>query len=428
MSIPLFYDDRNIYWVFDTFGKERVEEYLHGGKFDEKHINDVMEVSSNRLWPTYDRVLTQLILPHIDLSKHPKILQDFLYPSGVGVREYVLEHAPHQSSVIGASFKNLDARTLMLMWDLNNISQHTAKGFDAAGAIDVLTDDEVFEQTLQNVDNPEIFTPILFNAVHSPWSTLDNLATVLKYAPKEIVTERLADLICDAAVKTPSNWPNAQHRRAENMIGVLLPYVTETVLEEWIANDHMAAKIVKDHQDPNKTFKALYFDEKPRRSFDGFDQAYYDSRVSTGGHYPCTYGNGDFDKNPIADRKEVRDGLIEDIVSVIVKIYEDTGIAGVQDAINSQQLTSEQINAGLYHALNKGIPMLANIALKHIDWDNQFAKESLRLALGPTSSNSKQAMVQQMIVKKEAKEQNGRLSAEIAHIVEQNTTAHTRKI
>lgn len=428
MSIPLFYDDRNIYWVFDTFGKERVEEYLHSGKFDDKHINDVMEVSSNPFWPTYDRVLTQLVLPYIDLSKHPKIVQDFLYPSGIGVREYVLEHAPHQSSVIGPSFKNLDARTLMLMWDLNNISQHTAKGFDAAGAIDVLTDDEVFERTLQNVDNPEIFIPILFNAAHSPWSNLDNLVTVLKYAPENIIQERLAELICDAARKTSPNWPNIRQRSPEHLVGALLPYVTETVLQEWTQNDHMAAEIVKLYQDPNKPFEALYFDEKLRHSFDGFDQAYNDSRVSTGGHYPCTYGNGDFDKNPIADRKEVREGLIEDIVSVIAEIYENKGIAGVQDAINAQQLSGEQINAGLYHALNKGIPMLANVALKHIDWNNQFAKESLRLALGPTSSNSKQAMVQQMIVKKEAKEQNGRLSAEIAYIVEHNTTAHTRKM
>lgn len=427
MSIPLFYDDRNIYWVFDTFGKERVEEYLHSGKFDTNHINEVMEVSSNPYWPTYDRVLTQLVLPHVDLNKNPKIVQDFLYPSGVGVREYVLEHAPHQSSVIGPSFNTVDPRIWMLMWDLDNISQYTAKGFDAAGAIDVLADDDVFERTLQNVSRPEMFTPILFNAVYSPWSTLEHLATVLKYAPEDILQERLAELICDAARKTDLLWPNAQQRCAEHMVGALLPYVKDSVLDEWVKNDHMAAEIIKLYQDPDRPFKAHDPDVKLRHSFDGFDQAYNDSRVRTGGHYPCS--PGEYAKtDPIADRKELRQERIDEIVSVIAEIYEHKGIAGVQDAINSQQLTSEHINAGLYHALNNGIPMLANIALKHIDWDNQFAKESLRLALGATSSNSKQAMVQQMIVKKEAQELNGRLSATIAHIVEQNTTAHTRKM
>lgn len=100
----------------------------------------------------------------------------------------------------------------------------------------------------------------------------------------------------------------------------------------------------------------------------------------------------------------------------------------MQDAITAGQLSSEQINAGLYHALNVGIPMLANVALKHVDWDNQFAKESLRLALGPTSSNTKQAMVQQMIVKKEAQELNQRLSSQIAHLVDRDTTEHARKM
>ena len=427
MSIPLFYDDRNIYWVFDTFGKERVEEYLHNGKFDAKHINDVMEASSNRFWPTYDRVLTQLVLPYVDLQQNPNILPDFLHPSGIGVREYVLEHAPHQSSVIGPSFKNLDARVLFLMWDLENISQHTANGFDAEGAIDVLTDDKVFEQTLQNVPSPEMFVPILFNAVYSPWSTPENLATVLKYAPKDIFQEHLAELICDAARKTEPYWPNAQHRSAEQMVGALLPYVQDSVLAEWIKNDHIAAQMIQLHQHPEYPFEALRPGEHLRHTFDGFDQAYNDYCGNTVRHYPCTIGWDD-GKHPIVDRKEIREGLIEDIVSVVSEIYEQKGISGVQDAITSGQLNSEQINAGLYHALNQGIPMLANVALKHVNWDNQFAKESLRLALGATSSNTKQAMVQQMIVKKEAKELNGRLSATIAHIVEHNTTAHTRKM
>lgn len=426
MSIPLFYDDRNIYWVFDTFGKERVEEYLHSGKFDTNHINDVMEVSSNPYWPTYDRVLTQLVLPHVDLSKNPKILQDFLYPSGIGVREYVLEHAPHQSSVIGPSFNTVDPRILMLMWDLDNISQYTAKGFDAAGAIDVLTDDDVFERTLQNVPRPEMFTPILFNAVYSPWSTPENLATVLKYAPEDIIQERLAELICNAARKTDLLWPNAQQRSPEHMVAALLPYVQPSALEEWTQNDHIASEVIQRYQTPDAPFTALDSDVKPHQTFDGFDEAYNDSRVRTSVFYPCiSEWQPD---NPIADRKEMREGLIEDIVSVVAEIYEHKGIAGVQDAITSGQLTSEQINAGLYHALNVGIPMLANVALKHVDWDNQFAKESLRLALGATSSNTKQAMVQQMIVKKEAKELNGRLSAEISHIVERNTTENARKM
>lgn len=426
MSIPLFYDDRNIYWVFDTFGKERVEEYLHSGKFDTNHINDVMEVSSNPYWPTYDRVLTQLVLPHVDLSKNPKIVQDFLYPSGIGVREYVLEHAPHQSSVIGPSFNTVDPRILMLMWDLDNISQYTAKGFDAAGAIDVLTDDDVFERTLQNVPRPEMFTPILFNAVYSPWSTLEHLATVLKYAPEDIIQERLAELICNAARKTDLLWPNAQQRSPEHMVAALLPYVQPSALEEWTQNDHIASEVIQRYQTPDAPFTALDSDVKPHQTFDGFDEAYNDSRVRTSVFYPCiSEWQPD---NPIADRKEMREGLIEDIVSVVAEIYEHKGIAGVQDAITSGQLTSEQINAGLYHALNVGIPMLANVALKHVDWDNQFAKESLRLALGATSSNTKQAMVQQMIVKKEAKELNGRLSAEISHIVERNTTENARKM
>ena len=420
MNIPLFYDERNIYWVLDTLRGQGVEQYLQEQKFDAQHINEVFEICSRPYHPAWNTILTTLLAPYVDLSKHHDLLRELQKPQGLDVREYILEKSPHMASLIGPSFQNVDVQFLTLMWDLSGLSPEQKHQIDTAGSLNVLYDDALFENTIKSVPTSELFVPILYNAVHSPWSTLENLAIVLQYAPKDLVQEHLRDLIRVAGQKTRAHWPNADVRSAEYTVDALLPYVDAHTLQEWIANDDIAAEIVQSRQTPNQAFEHT----RVIHMFREFAQ-----QLTTGSINNCfDHSHLDNNKDPIRDRKAIRDKTIEELIQPIAHLYENQGIAGVQDSINSQQLTSEHINAGLYHALNKGIPMLANIVLKHIDWDNQFTKESLRLAAGKTSSDSKQAMVQQMIVKKEAQELNGRLSAEISHIVERNTTEHTRKM
>jgi hypothetical protein len=124
------------------------------------------------------------------------------------------------------------------------------------------------------------------------------------------------------------------------------------------------------------------------------------------------------------DRAQTLSQICSDIETQLFQLSP----SDVRAKIEGGTYSSDEINAIVYVALQKSHPILAKTALDYVDWTNQFAKESLRLALGKTSSDSKQAMVQQMIVKREAQDLKGRLSAEIAHTVERDTDAPQRRM
>lgn len=268
MDIPLFYDDRNIYWVFDTFGAAGVDKYLQQQIFDPQHINEVFDLSSLPNHPARNSALTKLLAPYIDLDSKPEVVRALQQPQGLGVREYILEKSPHLTSILGPSYQNLDARELTLMWDLANVSSKHKDIIDAAGSLDVIMDDDLFDKTVHSISNPEIFSSLLCNAVFSPWSNLDNLTTVLKCAPQHIVNNHLTHLMCLAGQKTPSNWPNAKARSAEQIVDALLPYVEPQQLQQWIDNDDIAAEVVHHRQHPNQRFEHTYMSHM----FDNVDE------------------------------------------------------------------------------------------------------------------------------------------------------------
>lgn len=407
MTTSLFYDDQNIFWVFKRWGAEKVVEDLEKGVFDAAQIEEAIQKCSSRFDPSYDPVLRKTLLPYVQLANHPDIVQGLQHPSGWDMREYILEKSPHLSSVLGPSFQTLDLRTLILMWDLPTLSPERRQMIEQAEALDVIMDDAVFERVVQNITAPQAFIPILFNAVYSPWSNPDTLSVLLKHIPSHIVEQNLERLLMFAAQNPKKEWPNAQQRSAEQMIDLLLPYASEETIQNWIKGEYEAGRVIQLRRTPGYVFDGysvlMQMFEKEHM---------YLAPIS------------EIECHPIQEHEEA----IAERTEVVSGVYESKGIVGVHEGLKNNQFSSEEINAALYHALVKGIPTLAKVVIGHIDWNDQFAKESLRLSLGPTFSNSKQAMVQQMILKKEASELNGRLSAEIAPFIERDTDAPSRKI
>lgn len=407
MTTSLFYDDQNIFWVFKRWGAEKVADDLQQGIFDAAHIEEAIETCGSRFGPSYDPILRKTLLPYVQLANHPDIIQGLQHPTGWDMREYILEKSPHLSSVLGPSFQALDLRTLTLMWDLPSLSAERRQMIEHAEALDVIMDDTVFERVIQNIVSPEAFIPILFNAVYSPWSNPDTLSVLLKHIPPHIVEDNLERLLPFAAQSPKKEWPNAQHRTAEHMIDLLLPYASEDTIQNWIQGEYEAGRVIQLRRTPGYVF-------------DGYSSIIQMFEKE----YMCLPPMSEICYSPTQEREDA----IAERTAVVSGVYESKGIVGVHEGLKNNQFSSEEINAALYHALVKGIPTLAKVVIGHTDWNDQFTKESLRLSLGPTFSNSKQAMVQQMILKKEASELNGRLSAEIAPFRERDTDGPSRKI
>lgn len=420
----LFYSEEDIYWVYDTFGAERLAQDLHNGVFCAEHIANVCQNGDPE-----EQNLFAIVLPHADLNTLPKWVERLNTPKYLELREHLLEVAPISKEVLGASLK-----TNPLAWLLASNFSMKPEEFEAMvnsndPNLAVLTDPNVLHGALQNLNNPKGYGIIVWNAIKGMWASPAHLKIALQYAPQEFIDNNIQQLLEAARMASSSDAPTGCFT-AEQMVDELLPFVSQKMIEEWKQQNTVDTQ---EKQSPifGEIYEALVPKGRyhhliemieartatPQKAFENnlshiFDGSGWIAEV----HYS-------FAQLRDMERTQTLSQICSDMETLFELSQSD-----VRAKIEGGEYSSDEINAIVYVALQKSHPILAKTALDYVDWTNQFAKESLRLALGKTSSNSKQAIVQQMIVKREAQDLKGRLSAEIAHTVERDTDAPTRRM
>lgn len=420
----LFYSEEDIYWVYDTFGAERLKHDLNNGVFSAQHIADVCQNGNPE-----EQKLFAIVLPHADLNTLPKWVERLNTPKYLELREHLLEVAPISEEVLGASLK-----TNPLVWLLASNFSMKPEEFETMvnnndPNLAVLTDPDVLEQPLKTLNNPKGYGLIVWNAITGMWASPAHLKIALQHAPQEFIDHNIQQLLEAARMASSSDAPTGAFT-SEQMVDQLLPFVSQKMIEEWKQQN---TADIQEGQKP--IFGEIYEIVAPKGRYHHLIEM-IDARTATpqkafDTNLPYLFDGSGWVAEVHYSFAEVRDmertQTLAQICSNIETLFE-LSQSDVRAHIEGGTYSSDEINAIVYVALQKSHPILAKTALDYVDWTNQFAKESLRLALGKTSSNSKQAMVQQMIVKREAQDLKGRLSAEISHTVERDTNTPTRRI
>ena len=421
----LFYSEEDIYWVYDTFGAERLKHDLNNGVFSAQHIAEVCQNGNPE-----EQDLFTFVLPHADLNTLPKWVERLNTPKYLKLREHLLEVAPISEEVLGASLK-----TNPLVWLLASNFSMKPEEFETMvnnndPNLAALTDPDVLDHPLKTLNNPKGYGIIVWNAITGMWASPAHLKIALKHAPQEFIDHNIQQLLEAARMASSLDAPTGAFT-SEQMVDQLLPFVSQKMIEEWKQQN---TADIQEGQKP--IFGEIYEIVAPKGRYHHLIEM-IDARTAT--------PQKEFDTNltdlfaeggwigevhySFAERREMqRAETLSHIHSDIESELFTLSPSDARAKIEGGTYTSDHVNAIVYVALTKGHPILAKTALDYVDWNNQFAKESLRLALGKTSSNSKQAMVQQMIVKREAQDLKGRLSAEISHTVERDTNTPTRRI
>ena len=407
----LFYSEDDVFWVYDTFGAERLERDLQQGVFSPEQIIEACAYDGG---DKTDLVLLQTLLPYADLQRLPQLVKKLNTPLFAQVREHLLERTPAAAEFVGPPFDN--KAVWLLAADYNNPSSDLQKLFASEDPIlEVLTNADLLDQTLKTMNNPKAYGAIVWNAVTSLWARPNTLKIALQYAPDDFIQDNIVDLLRAARMTNGSDNPFGAYT-AEDMVDELLAVVSEHTVAQW-AQQNLQDEDVSRNSDFVQKWgvphgKGRYDDviammaarsATPPQMFDNSIRYYF---------RPI----GEVSYSEAELRHFARESEIETISSTI---KDELFALNPSDArLKMDTYSADKASAAVYVALQNAHPILAKVALDYIDWDNQFAKESLRLSLGPSSSNSKQAIVQKMIVKKEALDLKGRLSAEIAHTVD----------
>lgn len=422
--MQLFYSERDIFWVYDTFGVERLENDLKKGVFSSAQI---VEACESTLGNEEEISLWQALLPYADLSRLPQWVERLNTPKFCELREHVLEHNPQACEFLGGTLKHNQA-VWLLASDFSNPSQNLRDLFSSKNpVVDVLSNPEILDQTLKNLDNPKACGVFVWNGVKSLWASPRNLSIALQYAPKEFIEKNIVSLLRAARMANGADHPFGAYT-AEEMVDALVPFVSQNTIVQWKTQNTLDTEASQNSDAVTKfgvpVSNGRYYDliqmieartSQPPQVFDS-------SIAYTGG--PAFMGEV-YVSHPDS-RTFMREQEIDHICSKLKKELFDLSPADVRNKIN--EYTADEVNAMVYVALQNAHPILAKVALDHIDWNNQFAQESLRLAMGATSTNTKQAMVQQMIVKKEISDLKGRLSESIAPNLDRDNDSPARRM
>lgn len=421
----LFYSETDIYWVYDTFGSERLESDLNNRVFSAEHIAHVCENGD----PTEQQLFT-IVLPYANLHELPQWVERLNTHPYLKLREYLLEINPTLGEILGNPLK-----ANSLVWLLASNFSMEPQAFQAMVSNNdpnllVLTNPQILDNALKNLNNPKGYGPLVWNAIKGVWASPAHLKIALQYAPKEFIENNIQHLLEAARLSYDTDSPNGAFT-AEQMVDELIPFVSEHMIDVWKQQNTVD---IQEEQKP--TFGQIYeflapkgryhhliemIDARtatPQRAFDTDLPYIFDAAGGWVGEVNYSF----------AEQREF--GRRETLAQICCSIGElfQLSPSDVRSQVERGEYTPDEVNAIVYMALQKAHPILAKTALDYIDWNNQFAKESLRLALGATSSDSKQAMVQQMIVKKEAHDLKGRLSTEIAHKVDRDTNTPGRRM
>ena len=414
----LFYNDNDIFWVYDTFGADRLTRDLETGVFSAEHIDEV----TKNLYGDADPELIELVLPYANFSQLPQWVERLNTYEYWRTREMVLEANPAASAVLGPPLAHASLEAQLLMVDLDNYPEQVQQLLDAQHpALRVLTEPSVLDNTLRQLNNPPALKVILERSITSKWSHPEMLAVVLQYVPKNLVEEKLVEMLRAARRSNGQDHPTKTYT-PENMFDLLLPYVSDEVMEQWAtANAQEREKnernVLLQHfeiplsegpfADVVNMVKARRADNpKPLNSVAVFPSLWasgFSGRRITDGFSP--------QENRALSRQE----QIRSIVDPIRRDYSLEGVSGVRNNIVKKVYTTDQINAVVYLGLTECLPLLVKTGLEFVDWSNQFARESLRVALTMPSGDNKHQMCQNMIIAKEAEDLKGRLSAQIPH-------------
>lgn len=414
----LFYDNNDIFWVYDTCGADRLARDLEAGVFSADHVDEV----AKNLYTEADPELAELVLPYANFSQLPQWVERLNTYEYWRTREMVLEVNPAASAVLGPPLAHASLEAQLLMVDLDNYPEQVQQLLDAQDpALRVLTEPSVLDNTLRQLNNPPALNVILERSITSKWSHPEMLAVVLQYAPKNLVETKLVEMLRAAQRSNGQDHPTKSYT-PEDMFDLLLPYVSNEVMEQW-ANANAQEREKNERNVLLKHFEVPLSDGPFADVVKMVEARRADNPMplNSVAVFPSLWASG-FSGQRITDgfspqqnRALSRQEQIRSIVNPIRRDYSLEGVSGVRNNIVKKVYTTDQINAVVYLGLTECLPLLVKTGLEFVDWSNQFARESLRVALTMPSDDNKHQMCQNMIIAKEAEDLKGRLSAQIPH-------------